>query len=83
MSFSYFWRHLIGRRRISYYESQHVMRQAIASVGPIDFTCLSDEALRHIIDEEPASVRVEAARQQLAWRRYGRAVGGRDMQTAP
>ncbi len=79
MSLSDFWKHLLGRRRMSFYDSQHVMRQAIASVGPIDFTCLSDDALRRIIEEEPASVRVEAARQQLAWRGYGRLASGHDV----
>lgn len=74
MSFSDFWRQLTGRRRMSFYDSQHVMRQAIANVGPIDLTCLSDDALRRIIEEEPASVRVEAARQQLAWRAGGQTV---------
>ncbi|MEN6544209.1 hypothetical protein [Parvibaculum sp.] len=71
MSFSNLWRYLTRRRRISFYDSQHAMRAAIASLGPIDLTRLSDEELRHIVAEEPDSPRGEAARRQLDWRARG------------
>ena len=71
MSFSDFWRYLTRRRRISFYDSQHAMRAAIARLGPIDLTRLSDDELRLIVTDEPNSLRGEAAQRQLDWRAHG------------
>ncbi|KAB7742763.1 hypothetical protein F2P47_01115 [Parvibaculum sedimenti] len=82
MSFMSFWKHLTRRRRISFYDSQHAMRAAIASLGPIDLTRLSDDELRRIVAEEPDSMRGDAARRHLAWRAYCDPASGPDMPAA-
>lgn len=68
MSLLDFWRLLTGRRRVSFYDSQEVMRRAVEEMDPMDLTSLSDEALWRIVEEEPRSIRAEAAHRQLEWR---------------
>lgn len=68
MSLADLWRLFAGRRRVSFYDSQEVMRRAVERNGPMDLTNLSDEALWRIVEEEPNSLRAEAAHRQLEWR---------------
>lgn len=82
MSFMDFWKHLTRRRRISFYDSQHAMRAAIASLGPIDLTRLSEDELRRIVAEEPDSMRGDAARRHLAWREHRDPASDSDRPTA-
>lgn len=68
MSLADLWRLWTGRRRVSFYDSQHVMRRAVEEKGPIDLTSLSDDELRRLVMEESNTARALAARHQLEWR---------------
>lgn len=65
MLLSAFWKRLTKRRRrTSFYES-HLMRQAAETAGPVNISWLTDEALTRIIENEPYTLRAEAAHHQL------------------
>ncbi|HEX7776533.1 MAG TPA: hypothetical protein VF449_08395, partial [Parvibaculum sp.] len=59
------WKHWMARRRMSFYESQHAMRRAVETAGPVDMSWLTDEALMRIVEAEPGSLRAEAAHHRL------------------
>ena len=61
----FFERSLPRRRRISFYESQKFMQQAIESVGFVDLIRFSDEELGQIITANQNSKWVNAARREL------------------
>jgi hypothetical protein len=65
MLLSALWKTWMGRRRMSFYESQHAMRRALETAGPVDMSWLTDEALMRIVEQEPGSLRAEAAHHRL------------------
>ncbi|NIJ40745.1 hypothetical protein FHS78_001021 [Parvibaculum indicum] len=67
-----FWRRFFGRRRrhkTSFYDSQHLMREAAREDVSGSLRHLSDEALREIVDTESGKPRGEGARAELEKRR--------------
>lgn len=68
------WRYLVGRRRASFYETQDAMRQAIETAGPVDISWLTEEALLHIAETEPHTLRAEAAMHEIESRMRERIV---------
>lgn len=77
------WKLWKKNRRLSFYESQHVMRRAAETAGPVDISWLSDEALMRIVEGEPGTIRAEAAHyclEQRARERLASAVSGADAQ---
>ena len=67
-----FWRRFSGRRRrhkTSFYDSQHLMREAAREDVSGSLRHLSDEALREIVDTESGKPRGEGARAELEKRR--------------
>ena len=67
-------RRLIGRphRRMSFYESQHVMRNAVEAMGPIDMRLRPEAELRAIAENSLSESWRKAAEMELAARAAGR-----------
>jgi hypothetical protein len=65
MSLMTLWKHWMRNRRISFYENQHAMRRAVETAGPVDMSWLTDEALMRIVEQEPGTLRAEAAHHRL------------------
>jgi hypothetical protein len=70
MSLSTLLRRLTGRqhRKRSFYESQHVMRDVVEAIGPIDMRLLPEEELRTIAGHDASAARRMAAEKELALR---------------
>ncbi|HEY4343055.1 MAG TPA: hypothetical protein VGN05_01805 [Parvibaculum sp.] len=65
MFLSAFWRRLTGRRRrVSFYDSD-LMRKAAETAGPVNISWLTEEALNRIVENEPHTLRAEAAHHEL------------------
>jgi hypothetical protein len=65
MSLAGLWKLWMKQRRISFYDSQHAMRRAIETAGPVDIGWLTDEALMRIVEQEAGTLRAEAAHHRL------------------
>jgi hypothetical protein len=75
MSIFSVWRRLFSRRRrykVSFYDSQEVMRRAVEAAGFVDVQDLSEDELRRIASADESDARRKAASVELANRALGK-----------